>query len=297
MLRYTVYAILFLLFSNNAKATEVDNFTDRDPTLKDATFQLDKLMHGYFNKAIKIANDKESCESTNIAASLREITYNFGWENIELDIEHSFLIDKHRSLRENSIYRDVSIFDAWALWLAKLGFIMRIDDLYIGSDKFGHFMQQGYYYFEYTYLKNNTLQKALEYGDMTELTYYGLETTGVYSYGDLAANYDGLSFWERVTNTNLAPNTPPYFTCHNKKWELAANFTWKDYVTAGWDESINCSTYRSDEMTHSVFTNIAKLEKMRFEKFNCPNVDRKKCREMIEYYGNVAKYIITPSCF
>lgn len=297
MLRFTVYAILFLLISNNANATEVDNFTDRDPLLKDATIQLNNLMLGYFNEAIRIANEKNSCDSKIITQSLREISYNFGWEQIELDITKSFLIDKRRSLRENSIYQNVSFSDAWALWMAKLGFIMRVNDFFIGSDKLGHFMQQGYYYFEYVYLKNNTLQNALDYGDMTERTYYGLETTGVYSYGDLAANYDGLSFWERVTNTNLALNTKPYFACRDNKWEQITHFTWEDYVTEAWDESVNCSTYRSAAMTDNVNANIAELEKKRFVKFGCPEVDKKKCQEMIEHYGNVAQHIITPSCF
>jgi len=50
-------------------------------------------------------------------------------------------------------------------------------------------------------------------------------------------------------------------------------------------------------MTDSVNTNIANLEKKRFARYQCPNVEKNICKSLIEHYGNVAEHFITDKCF
>ncbi len=86
-----------------------------------------------------------------------------------------------------------------------------------GTDKIAHIFQQGYDYFK-TYKTainkgSNTIQateKAIKSGQKTERGFYGTFISGVYSNGDLAANYAGLKFYQGFTgelkiNDNIRP--------------------------------------------------------------------------------------------
>lgn len=76
-----------------------------------------------------------------------------------------------------------------------------------GIDKLEHLFQQGYRYFK---IYNEQIakgsspeaatKKAIEWGQKTESTYYGLLTSGVYSNADLFANHAGLKFYQRLNS-------------------------------------------------------------------------------------------------
>jgi hypothetical protein len=69
---------------------------------------------------------------------------------------------------------------------------------YFGTDKLGHFCMMGHTYYKmYTYFLNHgkTPEQAhaaiVTYGQILEQTYLGTLIKGVYSNGDLSANYAG----------------------------------------------------------------------------------------------------------
>jgi hypothetical protein len=76
-----------------------------------------------------------------------------------------------------------------------------------GIDKLEHLFQQGYRYYG-IYQKEvrrgadpqAAAQKAVRWGRMTERTYFGLMVSGVFSNGDLVANYAGMKFYQGLTN-------------------------------------------------------------------------------------------------
>lgn len=268
--------ITALLFSIPLIATEIDSFTLRDPNLRDALEELDAIMQNNFNSALKQANQKQSCDSRIFEDALRASVRGRFWSQFEADIESSKTLDKRTLSRAGSIYRDVRILDGAALFIARLGFVMKIGDFYVGSDKFGHFLETGYDYY-----RSSSLESALEYGEMTERTFFGLITTGVYSYGDLAANLDGYRFWQNLIN---------YVICENNHWTQKELFTWADYANAAWDEGLNCNYYRNDHVTSSVNQRIAELG------MSCP-VKTGYCTNMIERYGYLAPRVVTAICF
>jgi len=76
-----------------------------------------------------------------------------------------------------------------------------------GTDKIAHMFQQGFdYYSKYrkALAKGATEEaavgKAIKWGRMTEKTYFGKWVSAIYSNADLAANYAGLKFYQRLTN-------------------------------------------------------------------------------------------------
>jgi hypothetical protein len=122
---------------------------------------------------------------------------------------------------------------------------MLVRGILIGNDKLGHFLQDGFLYWELA--TGNRLEPEYEsgtdtevfkdlkcqnnpedWGKVTEGGKWGLRTTGVYSNADLAANRAGFQFY-----TDLAANP-------NMRFTLAR------YITPNWNEEINPSLYRSD---------------------------------------------------
>ncbi|HMJ25832.1 MAG TPA: hypothetical protein VK475_08390 [Pyrinomonadaceae bacterium] len=75
-----------------------------------------------------------------------------------------------------------------------------------GTDKVAHVFQQGYTYykaFRRALAEGSTpaeaTAKAVRWGQKSERTFYGTLVAGVYSNGDLAANYAGLKFYQGLT--------------------------------------------------------------------------------------------------
>ena len=76
----------------------------------------------------------------------------------------------------------------------------------LGTDKIAHFFQQGYTYYRISgraIAKGSSTEEAekqaVEWGKMTERTYYGTLVGGVFSNADLFANYVGMRFYQGLT--------------------------------------------------------------------------------------------------
>jgi len=75
-----------------------------------------------------------------------------------------------------------------------------------GTDKIAHFFQQGYAYYR-IHQRGVTkglsdeaaTKKAVDWGKMTERTYYGTMVGGVFSNADLVGNYVGMRFYQGLT--------------------------------------------------------------------------------------------------
>jgi hypothetical protein len=99
-----------------------------------------------------------------------------------------------------------SIFIVWPFNVVTFSPTVNLYGSEFGTDKFGHFFQQGYTYYK---IYNRALaegakpeeacQKAVYWGQRTEETIYGKLITLVYSNGDLFANYVGMKFYEGLT--------------------------------------------------------------------------------------------------
>src|SRR4051812_10683044 len=92
------------------------------------------------------------------------------------------------------------------LTLQELSPTVRLFGALMGTDKVGHIFQQGHEYYE-AYRKaeqsgadrETALRKAVQVGIDQENGFFGLMMVGVYSNGDLAANYAGLKFYLNLT--------------------------------------------------------------------------------------------------
>ncbi|HAG91715.1 MAG TPA: hypothetical protein DCL41_07575 [Bdellovibrionales bacterium] len=193
----------------------------------------------------------------------------------------------------DSVYKDFSTLESPAISFAGLNSVIQVGDTKIGVDKLSHFMTEGLEYYR-QFKEGATLEEVLKIGENEELGGYGIESTGIKSYGDLSANYGGFQFWSQ-----LIEGGNPYLVCRNGKWIQNRKFDWKEYVHSGFDESVNCSTYKTPGMEKKVDNAVSELAKL--NKFGppltCP-MDIKKCQELKSRITNpiVFHAIVHPRC-
>jgi hypothetical protein len=232
-----------------AAAYEVDNFTGRDMALPDSLTKLNIRTNRLLDEAVASANAAGPCTdpATATGASMPAI-YEHVRNHLDSNpvatieqwaAEHLPAANRFAPDFDGSIYADMSITDGFVLRMAELEPSIRLNGQYVGVDKLGHFMAQGYEYFERVW-RSGRVGDALSYGRGLEDGMYGMETTGVRSYGDLAANFGGMTFYR-----DLLYGARPILVCDGGRWRRERPFDWADYVNAGWDEATNCSEFNS----------------------------------------------------
>lgn len=101
---------------------------------------------------------------------------------------------------------------------------------YFGTDKVGHFFQQGqgYYKIYMRYLaKGKSAEQAhaamVIHGQRQEDAFFGTLLNGIYSNGDLSGNYAGWKFYMNLAHTVQIGNRtlPPIIVLKGNKWVFA----------------------------------------------------------------------------
>lgn len=115
---------------------------------------------------------------------------------------------------------------------------MKVNGICIGSDKLGHFAEQGAQYFVMARrTTGKTVADAEDFGERTEGGGFGLQTTGVFSNADLEANRQGLKFYDDVAaNPSLT-------------FDIAS------YISSKWNEEANPNFYESS-VAEKVWSNL-----------------------------------------
>ena len=128
-----------------------------------------------------------------------------------------------------------------------------------GTDKIAHFFQQGYTYYKIYHRAlaeksddSEATRKAIRWGRMSENTFYGTLISGVYSNGDLAANYAGLKFYQGLTREiKIGENTrPAVLVLRDGVWAFnetadLRQILIKPFMTDHLNEALNPSIYTS----------------------------------------------------
>lgn len=164
---------------------------------------------------------------------------------------------KHKFAHEPSRYKPTysdSIFLTRPINYATLSPTVRIYGAEFGFDKIDHFFQQGYkYYRKY----NEAIAKgmtpeaatrdAVAWGQMTERTYFGTLVSGVYSNGDLFANYAGMKFYQRLTHDTVVNGRmlPALVIQRDGRWIRNSDEkgTLQPFIADNLNEALNPSGY------------------------------------------------------
>ncbi len=251
---YTVAAATLLSTCSQVWASDGDALTQRtrilSPCTQDATCVLNAIINKRFELALKKVNRKRKPSRDDLEQALlgqlgdiKVLGVTIPTGPLEKPIEHgkskvlkyngqparipSFTID-----RSKSIYRDATFCDSPGL-VFKMASHVKMGSLVIGSDKLTHFFAQGYEYIEV--YRQRGVRAAVAHGIGTEKGKYGLNGNGIYSYGDLSANFSGFTFWRDLTKHGCGH----FAKCRNGDWMQTRRFNWLCFANPAWDEAVN----------------------------------------------------------
>ena len=258
----SIFAAVFVLRTAPVCASEVDSYTFTGFIRDDAVFEINREINTLIEIALAEANQDNIEEPEDLYAVINKILGGFIITRLEEILEER---DDGRILRVD--IRDSIYAGLWAFWVPslmlsqKIGGVFKVGDTIIGTDKLGHFVSQGYTYFKICFLKGEGVEKAMLYGINSELTYFGFAATGVFSYADLVANFQGMRFWNDLLGGRpdvLGVQQMPYIQRQNGRWNLVNPVDMRRYLDAGWDERINRNMFRNPMIDEEISNKIAR---------------------------------------
>lgn len=283
------------------KASEVDNFTKRNLVTIDATDIVNEITNKYFLLGVERANKKvKACDEKVLYKSIRHYFRNHYFGKLNKELYRSSEVPRVKIPLNEGIYRRFLWYDAFVPGIYGRIFgnpnasVVRLSDNLVGVDKFEHFVGSGHKYFQNYYVKKKSLFSALKVGLRAETGFMGAVTTGVLSYADMVANFNGMRFWNHILQKNddiLGENIGPYVVCEKNRWQVVKEFDWNTYVDAGFDEAINCSEFRNDRLLKKVQYELKKLAKDADSISYCPATSE-PLQDLVDKYGDLSPFLI-----
>ena len=151
--------------------------------------------------------------------------------------------DASMSTRE---YRRESIFQRPVFpYILPMFRTIRVGDVYFGIDKVGHFFGFGRRYYQ-RYLRlvesgvsqEEAEERVVLWGIGGEMVYVGKVVDGVFSHGDLEANYQGF----RLAR-DFCEGDDPFLLKEGNVYSLTRDIDIRDYITPEYDESYNVPVF------------------------------------------------------
>jgi len=143
-------------------------------------------------------------------------------------------------------YQRMSIFRVPAFpFVLPMAQTIRVGDVYLGIDKVGHMFGFGRRYLQiYARCRaegdthDGAVERVLAWGVRHELSVVGKLVDGIFSQGDLEANYQGFRM-----ALAFCSGDEPYFYREAGVWHYRGGLDIRDYITPDFDESFNRNTY------------------------------------------------------
>lgn len=283
--------ILTFLFSPVWSA-EADHYTLEDAAVADITGHLNLFANQGVEQVIEELNasgaacDDRLESEENLYKGLAEIFSNHNKSQLIRDILEGRIDRTVIPLRE-SVYGEWTIWNGFLLGRKKaatsplaLSPLVSVGDIVIGADKIEHMFGMGFTYFKKHYLDGRLLVSVLKGGIFREKTFLGgnIFATGVFSYADLSANFNGMRFWNHFLQKRddiLGPehNLGPYVVCRGGQWEKNPEkpIDFRNYIDPTMQESVNCSKFATHSGARKFNEHLARLQEQNpGRSFTCP---------------------------
>jgi hypothetical protein len=267
MLFSKAFLTVCLLFAPiSSQALETDQFTTPPLPLADIGSALDQQILAVLYRFIQ--REDVQVEETPAQylyrklgrglpqATLETWAASLSIEDLGLKSNAGVLVKFKPASQSKSIYKEV--FSPVPFALSFLAATEKIYGHYVGTDKIGHFMQQGFEYFtiyEQVLRQRQSeaaaVEAAVANGIRQEATFFGSWLTGVYSNGDLAANFSGFKFYVNLTRPVQIGRQmlPALLIKQSGKWQFSRERKFTDpsairaFISDHLDESLNPSSY------------------------------------------------------
>jgi hypothetical protein len=288
---------------NPLYSSEVDSFRLRFAPLEDSLPILNAKANEMLQIALNEANDSRSvCSERRLYSRLRRQFRNHVFDQFNRWIINDDQVPKIKTSITQSIYRDFNVFQSpiqggWARVVNDpTGSILNVNGYRIGNDKFEHFMGSGFKYFKNYYKDKNSLEDTLQIGWRAETGVMGAIMTGVMSYADMMANFQGMRFWNHMLQQHediFGMNLGPYIVCEKDQWVQVKALNFAPYLNIALDEANNCSKFRTQAMTDSVLFRLSEYEKQDPDgrSYQCPQ-DPQALESVYQEFETIAPWLI-----
>jgi len=241
--------LMTLFMSAPAHALETDQFYAWGKPIEDSTNYLNAWIRLQIESALdsRAGRAAQDCESAvqRVQKNLQHSIY----QPIELWILSSDLVDKvPHGLEANRDYRSGYLLSKTFRFDTARGLqpspTLQVNGIRFGSDKLAHFFSEGWWYYKHWKKKrdDHTLEEwqrsMFEFGVKLEHSIQGMKLTGVFSPGDLEANYQGFVFYHQ-----LCHGDDPLVYRKAGSWQFSSSFDIRNYIYPKWDESWNPNVY------------------------------------------------------
>ena len=278
-----------------AHATETDQYFAIDKGPRDSLSVLNEKVNRDILGALELVNRRGSWEQSSCEDVAQRIYQRFrisGLHKIELWAENTPRVERvptqedYEYFRENdSVYRNERLWD-WGLFFGVKA-TFNVAGVHMGADKLSHFFQTGWKYhkrfreeLKQGVSEREALERMIRYGVRTESINLGLATTGVFSFGDLEANYQGFLFYR-----SLCRDENPRIQKTAEGWRLNLPFDWREYVSPRFDETYNNSAF-TPKRWREVQANL--------RRDYCPRLESEA---LVEHYRRYARFAYAPDDF
>jgi hypothetical protein len=156
-----------------------------------------------------------------------------------------------------------------------------------GTDKIAHLFQQGYSYYKIYNRASaegatpeEATNRAVRWGQKTERTIYGTLVAGVYSNGDLAANYVGMKFYQGLTREIKIGDTtrPAILLLKDGVWSFNESVNQQELLLKPF-----VSDHLNEALNPSIFTKYLGLRA-----YVRRTVRRRSCEKWFDQYPNLS---------
>ncbi len=255
----SLVTVVSIAHFNSLDAAETDQFYARDAVIKDSVNELNGFFHGRIEVALDKANALAALPACREVAS-EVLTQVLGEFNLKVYAkERTFSKVSRFTQQDPSVdrfpdesvdskkYRIDSIYKhrGFPSNLVEIARSINVDNIYMGTDKLGHFSIVGKAYYS-NFLEalkdGKSLDEASEIaifkGFKQEIAILGYTLGGTLSFGDLEANYQGMMF-----GRNMCEGEKPHLVMKNGKWIHNPEnlFDLRQYVNPKLDEAFNVS--------------------------------------------------------
>lgn len=244
-----IIIVLSLVAAFTVQALETDNFLTWDKTLPDSTEVLNKLIQDQIESVLKNSSLDQDISCSEITFRIANRFKTTPRQKLFEDyLQENFserMYPKTPYYLFESIYRHTRRF-----YLSKSGLSpnLQANGVYFGVDKLSHFGSTGRRYLKH-YLKKirqgysaqDAEKFAIRKGLSYELRIQGLWPSGVFSYADVEANYQGFLFYKKL----CLDGQETYLEKSGTTWKLVRTPDMRDYVNPFWDETFHQSFFGS----------------------------------------------------
>jgi hypothetical protein len=242
-----------MLGGSSAVALETDPYMGLDVELEDSAPALNHYVNEVIERRLDRMNrrlNEGRGEALLCDAAVERVFRGFMYMRASGWAQRSPGVDRFpdRDVGRIGYYRQSVLgFPYYAFFQVPLARTINVGGVHVSADKLGHFFAFGLRYNrKYKRARSRGLSEedaervAILWGLRRERTVQGLTSTGIASYADLEANYQGMRLMQDLCGSGGSARLVRDSVGH---WSLQGRVDLRDYVNPDWDEWYNPNFY------------------------------------------------------